>query len=85
MRLTYKSLDDVAQALGDLACLIRDMEEVSSDRRTAHLTRHAILIEAALHRKAIRENGSLSKQLMEFIVSPTQGDDKPKLSIVRTR
>jgi hypothetical protein len=84
MKFTYSSLQDIGQALVDVVCLIRDVDEVSSDRRTAHLTRHEILVEAALLRKASSADGSLSQKLMEFIVSPSDAT-KPKLSIVRSK
>jgi len=84
LRFTYASLHDVAQALVDIVCLLRDVDEVSSDRRAAHATRHEILAQAALQRMKTCSDGSLTAQLMEFIASPTDAS-KPKLSVVRSQ
>ena len=74
---------DVAQALGDVVCLIRAQDFVASDKRTAHLTRLEILVYAANFRKAKCAEGSLSAQVMHYIASPNGSKKKPKLTIVK--
>jgi hypothetical protein len=83
MKLTYTSLEDVAQALVDVVSLIRDQDFAASDKRTAHLTRLEILVAGAVHRKSMCKDGSLSAQLMDYIASPDGSNKKPKLSIVK--